>query len=59
MGFWFKFNLSLIFNYLYFDSGMMVSNNIDNVLIIYFLTIILANLFSNILLIISITILKN
>ena len=50
MGFWFKFNLSLIFNDGYiFDSGMMVSNNIDNVLIIsiyIFLTIILANLFS-------------
>ena len=38
MGFWFKFNLSLIFNDGYiFDSGMMVSNNIDNVLIICYI----------------------
>ena len=47
MGFWFKYNLSLVFNDGYvFDSGLMKSNNIDNVLILsiyIFITIIIAN----------------
>ena len=47
MGFWFKYNFSLVFNKGYvFDSGFMKSNNIDNVLILsiyIFITIIVAN----------------
>ena len=47
MGFWFKYNLSLVFNDGYvFDSGLMKSSNIDNVLILsiyIFITIIVAN----------------
>ncbi|MDC3000746.1 hypothetical protein OAY25_05430 [Candidatus Pelagibacter sp.] len=47
MGFWFKYNLSLVFNNGYvFDSGMMNSNDIDGVLILsiyIFLTVLLAN----------------
>ena len=47
MGFWFKYNFSLVFNNGYvFDSGLMNSTNIDNVLILsiyLFLTIIISN----------------
>ena len=47
MGFWFKYNFSLVFNNGYvFDSGIMKSTNIDKILILsiyLFLTIIVSN----------------
>ena len=47
MGFWFKYNLSLVFNNGYvFDSGSLDSSSIDDVLLIstyIFLTVIVAN----------------
>ena len=46
MGFWFKYNLSLIFNDGYvFDSGSLKSNDIDSVLLLsiyIFITIIIS-----------------
>ncbi len=51
MGFWFKYNLSLVFNNGYvFDSGLMKSNNIDEVLVLssyLFITILLSVIFSS------------
>ena len=50
MGFWFKYNLSLVFNNGYiFDSGSLRSSNIDSVLLIsiyLFLVLIIANYFA-------------
>lgn len=50
MGFWFKYNFSLVLNEGYvFDSGQLKSNDIDNVLFLslcIFITIILAHLIS-------------
>ena len=49
MGFWFKYNLSLVFNNGYvFDLGSLDSSSIDDVLLIstyIFLTVIVANFF--------------
>ena len=50
MGFWFKYNLSLVFNNGYiFDSGSLRSSNIDSVLLVsiyLFLVLIIANYFA-------------
>ena len=50
MGFWFKYNLSLVYNNgRVYDSGFFYSNDIDGVLLLsicLFLTIIFGNFFS-------------